>query len=1035
MSESNMSEYQSKSFSTWAIRNPIPPIVLFLVLTVAGLVAYKNLPINNMPAVVVPVVTVQITQPGAAASEIETQITRRVEGALAGLQGVKHITSNIAEGSSTSTIEFQLETNFDRAVNDSRDAISNIRDQLPKSILEPQIQRVEIDGGAILIYTLEAPEMRTEDASWFIDDTLNRELLSIRGVASVQRQGGVDHEITLTLDRSKLMALGVTAADISRQLAQTNIDLPGGRITLSGTEYALRTLGNVKTLELLKNTRIALSNGREVRLADLGILTDGGAEVRSITKLDGKPAITFQVFRSKGTSEITVAEKVKAKLAQIEASRKDVRFKEIFSLVTLTENSFKSTISNFFEGAALTIFVVFLFLRDKRATLIAAIAIPLSIIPTFLFMYWLGFTLNAVSLLAISLVTGVLVDDAIVEIENIHRHMREGKSPYAAAMIASDEIGLAVVATTLVICAVFVPVSFMGGVPGQFFIQFGLTVAIAAFFSLLVARLLTPMLAAYLLKTPQYHHDEKPNRWLIKYHALVNWTLDHRLKTIGIALLSMVLSFGMIPFLSAGFIPYEDYSQSRMTIELPRGSTVEQTDGAAQKVAAILKAQPEVEYVLTSIAGGSAGMSSPAAMGVGGASGVNVANIEVKLVAPNKRDLDQRTFENKILPELKKLPDMRINFANSAGAKDVSIALVGEDGEALMKAAEAVEREMRMIPELSSVGTTASLKQPEIIITPDFAKAAQLGVSVQAISDAVNIGTIGDIEANLAKFNYGNRQIPIRVRLPKENNQTISAIENLKLPTKNGGGIPLSAIATITFSSGPTTIERYDRQRKIALEANLNGIALGVAVDKINALPAMKNLPTGVKVQNSGDAEVMAELFAGFAQAIGAGLLMVYAIQVLLYKDWIQPFTRMAALPLSIGGAFIMLLLTGTDLSMPALIGVLMLMGIADKNSILLVDYMLELMARGKPRREAIVEACMVRVRPIVMTSLAMLAGMMPIALGIGLDTAFRAPMAIAVIGGLISSTALSLIFVPVMFSYVRDFEEWLIPKMKRVIA
>lgn len=1034
MSESQMSGYQSNSFSTWAIRNPIPPIVLFLVLTVAGLVAYKNLPINNMPAVIVPVVSVQISQPGAAPSEIETQITRKVEGALAGLQGVKHITSNISEGSSTSTIEFQLETNFDRAVNDARDSISNIRDQLPKSILEPQVSRVEIDGGAILIYTLEAPEMRAEDASWFIDDTLSRELLSIRGVASVQPQGGIGHEFTLTLDRNKLLALGVTAADISRQLAQTNIDLPGGRITLSGTEYTLRTLGNVKTIELLRDTRIALTNGREVRLGDLGTLTDGGAEVRSITKLDGKPAITFQIFRSKGASEITVANKVKAKLAEIEASRKDIQFKEIFSLVTLTENSFKGTVANFFEGAVLTIIVVFLFLRDKRATVIAALAIPLSIIPTFLFMYWLGFTLNAVSLLGISLVTGVLVDDAIVEIENIHRHMREGKSPYAAAMIASDEIGLAVVATTLVICAVFVPVSFMPGIPGQFFIQFGLTVAVAAFFSLLVARLLTPMLAAYLLKAPEHHHDEKPGRWLMKYHALVNWTLDHRLKTIGVALLSMVLSFGMIPFLSAGFIPYEDFSQSRLTLELPRGSIVEQTDAAAQRIAGILKQQPEVEYVLTSIAGGSSGLSDPAAMGAGGASGVNVANIEVKLVPPSKRDLDQRAFENRILPELKKLPDMRINFANSAGAKDVSIALLGEDGDALMKAAEAAEREMRQIPELSSVSTTASLKQPEIIIMPDFAKAAQLGISVQAISDTVNIGTIGDIEANLAKFNYGNRQIPIRVRL-KDTNQTISTIENLKLPSSKGGSVPLSAVASITYSSGPTTIERFDRQRKIALEANLNGIALGVAVDKINALPSMKNLPVGVRVQNSGDAEVMAELFAGFAQAIGAGLLMVYAIQVLLYKDWIQPFTRMAALPLSIGGAFIMLLITGTDLSMPALIGILMLMGIADKNSILLVDYMLELMARGKPRREAIIEACMVRARPIIMTSLAMLAGMMPIALGIGLDTAFRAPMAIAVIGGLISSTALSLIFVPVLFSYVRDFEEWALPKLKRIVS
>ncbi len=1022
----------SMPLSTWAIRNPIPPIVLFLVLTVAGLVAFFKLPINNMPSVVVPIVSVTISQPGASATEMETQVTRRVEGAIAGLQGVKHITSNISEGASVSTIEFHLETDFDRAMNDTRDAISNIRDQLPRSILEPNVQRVEIDGGAILVFSIEAPDMRAEELSWYIDDTLSRELLAIRGVASVQRSGGISHEITVTLDPAKLAAFGVSAADISRQLALTNIDLPGGRLRVEGTEYSLRTLGNVKTIEALRNTRIALGGGRDVRLGDLASIADGGAEVRSITKLDGKPAITFQVFRSKGSSEVTVGDKVEAKLAELEKQNPSITFKKIFSLVEFTEISFHSTIYTFFEGAILTIMVVFFFLRDKRATLLAAIAIPLSIIPTFLCMYFLGFTLNAVSLLAISLVTGVLVDDAIVEIENIHRHMKEGRNPYDAAVIAAEEIGLAVVATTLVICAVFAPVSFMGGLAGQFFIQFGLTVSIAAFFSLVVARLLTPMLAAYLLKAPS-HHEDKPSRFAERYHRLVEWTLANRLKTLGIAGLSMVFSFSLVPFLSTGFIPYEDFSQSRMTIELPRGATVEQTDAAAQTVKEILKKQPEVMYVLSSVAGDSQGMSSPTSAG-GGAAGVNVASLDIKLVPKQDRDISQRDFENRILPELKKLPDMRIEFANSAGVKDISIALVSEDAEALAISAESIEREMRGLSGISSVSTSESLQQPEIVIAPDFDKAAQLGISVQSLSDAVNIATIGDIEANLAKFNYGNRQIPIRVRLEGSEATSLETIKNLQIPTASGGSVPLSTVAEIRFGFGPTSIERYDRQRKIALEANLNGIPLGKALEEIYALPSMKNLPPSVKVLNTGDAEVMAELFASFLTAIGAGLMMVYAIQVLLYKDFIQPFTRMAALPLSIGGAFLALLLTGTDLNMPAVIGILMLMGIADKNSILLVDYMLEMIHAGVPRREAIMRACEVRARPIIMTSLAMLAGMMPIALGLGLDTAFRAPMAIAVIGGLISSTALSLIFVPVLFDYVRDFEEWIIPKLRRLL-
>jgi hydrophobe/amphiphile efflux-1 (HAE1) family protein len=1002
--------------STWAIKNPIPPIVLFLALTVGGLYAFMHMPVNNMPSVVVPIVAVNISQPGAAATEVEAQITKRVEGAIAGLQGVKKINSTITEGYSSTIIEFQLDTDFDRAVNDARDAISNIREQLPRSIQEPNIRRIEVDGGAILTYSVEAPEKRVEDLSWLIDDAISRELLSIRGVASITRQGGVEHEVTVTLDADRLNSYGITAADVSRQLAQTNLNMPGGRATLAGVEYTIRTLGSATSIEGLRNLELALPGNRAVRLGDIATVADGGAEQRSITRLNGKPVITFSVFRSKGSSEVQVAEQVELKLHQFEAATPGVKFKEIFSLVTLTEVSFKSAIYTFFEGALLTIIVVFLFLRDRRATMIAAVTIPLSIIPTFLVMYFLGFSLNTVSMLAITLVTGVLVDDAIVEIENIHRHMREGKKPYEASIVAAEEIGLAVVATTLVICAVFAPVSFMPGIIGQFFIQFGMTVVVAAFFSLVIARLLTPMMAAYLLKDSGHDQEEKSPRWLEKYGKLVHWTLDNRLKTLGFALVSLVISFGMIPFLSTGFLPYEDYSESNLTIELPRGATAVQTDAAAQQVAEILQQYKEVDYVLTS-------------------AGVNEASISVKLVSPKERDLDQRAFENMVLPALKKIPNIRITFANSSGAKDVSIALVGEDGAAIDAAARAITDEMRAMPDLSSVASSASLRQPEITVTPDFAKAAAAGVSVQAISDLINIATIGDTEANLAKFNAGNRQIPIRVRLPHSQMASIDTLRNLQLPTNSGDTIPLAAVATITFSEGPTLIERYNRMRKVALEANLNGVPLSEAMEKIYALPSMQNLPKGVEVEQTGDAELMGELFSGFLGAVVAGLMMVYLIQVLLYKDWIQPFTRMAALPLSIGGAFLALLITGTDLNLPAVIGLLMLMGIADKNSILLVDYMLDMIHKGTLRREAIIQACMIRAKPIIMTSLAMLAGMLPIALGIGLDTAFRAPMAIAVIGGLISSTALSLIFVPVLFSYVRDFEEWLFPKIQKILT
>ena len=1009
-----MSFHRQPSLATWAIRNPVPPLVFFLVLTITGIVAFMNLPITNMPAVVSPLISVQIKQSGASATDIDAQITRRVENAIAGIQGVKHIESTSSEGLSLNQVIFHLGTNADRALIDVREAIASVRDQLPKSIIEPQIKRIEIDGGAILIYSLEAFEMQQEEESWFIDNTLFRELLKIPGVARVERHGGVMHEITLNLDAQRLAAYGVSAATVSRELARTNINLPSGRIIVAGSEYLLRTLGSANTIELLKDTRITLGNQREIKLSDLGTLSKGGAEQRSISRLNGKPAVTFQIFRSQGSSEVTVASKVQETLNNIMIATPSMKFKQIFSLVTLTENTFKATVWSFFEGVALTMLVVFLFIRDKRATAITTIAIPLSIIPTFLCFSLLGFTLNTLSMLGITLVIGVVVDDAIVEIENIHRHMREGKKPYNAALVAVNEIGQAVIATTLVICAVFIPVSFMDDLPGQFFKQFGLAVAISAFFSLLVARLLIPMLAAYLMKTPS-QVQRKPNIYIEKYYVFVEWTLTHRLKTMGFAALSMILSFSIIPLLSIDFIPHEDYSQSRIAIELPSGSTLEQTDAAAQRVAAILKPHKEVQYILTTVQEGA----------------INKASIEVKLVPRNQRNLDQRTFEQVVLPELKQLPDMRIHFTNPNGKKDVSIMLVSDEKEVLMNTAIAVEREMRTITGLSSVSTTASLKQPEMIITPDFAKAAMLGIHVQTISEVINSATIGDIDVNLAKFNDGDRQIPIRIRLPKNTTQSISTIGNLTLPTNKGVSVPLSAIATITFNSGLTSIERYDRQYKISLEANLNGMTLGTAIHAIYNLPSIKKLPQTVSVQKYGDTEIMEELFAGFWKVIGAGLLMVYAIQVILYKDWIQPFTRMAAIPLSIGGAFIMLLITGIDLSMPTLIGILMLIGIVDKNSILLVDCMLSLIRRGMPKREAILRACRVRAVPIIMTSLAMIAGMIPVAL---FDTSFRAPMAIAVIGGLISSTALSLIFVPVMFSYVRDFEEWLFPKLRKII-
>ena len=998
------------SFSTWSIRNPVPPILLFAMLTLAGIVAFLQLPITAMPNVATPEVDVVVLQPGATPSELEMETTRRVEDAVASLPGVRRVVSTITEGQSLTKIEFRLDVGLDRAMNDVRNAVGAIRQDLPATVREPIVRRADDTGRPVGIYIAEAPEMPSAELSRFVDHTVARDLLALRGVSRVARSGGTDEEIAVVLDPATLASLGIGAADVSRQLAASNQNVPGGRLTFGATEYALRTVGRAGSLQALAGTRIAVPGGREVRLSDIGTVTLGASEVRNITKVDGRPAITFMVYKDPAASEVDVARAVRERLQTLEGTS-SVKFRVGFSDIDFVEIGYRATMVNFLEGALLTVLVVFAFLRDRRATLIAALTIPLSIVPTFLVMQWLGFTLNMISLLAVTLVTGVLVDDAIVEIENIHRHMRQGKSPWRAAIDAADEIGLSVIATTLVICAVFVPVSFMGGLPGLYFQQFGLTVAIAAFFSLVVARLLTPMLASRLLREAAPEHSiEGP--WLARYLRVVGWTMRHRGKTLAMALGCVVVSFALVPLLPTGFMPYDDYSVASISVEVPRGNTIEQTDQAAQKVADLLRKRPEVEYVLT-IAGEGDGA-------------INKARLYVKLVPPAQRSLSEREFTARAYPEIAALPDMRVNFDSLSGQKDVSIALVSDDAQALTTAAEAAKREMLQVPGLISVDSSAGQEQPEIVVEMDRLKAAEFGITSQQVGEAISVATIGDDVPRLSKFNHRNREIPVRVRLPHGQLTDLGTLENLKLPTAAGGSVPLASVAHLRYGRGPATIERYDRERRINLEASLDGIALGTAMERIEALPTMKSLPAGVRVLNTGDAEFVNELMVSFLKAMGTGLFLVYAIQVLLYRDWLQPLARMMALPLSIGGAFLLLFATGMELSLPALLGMMMLMGIADKNSILLVDAMLERIREGMPRTEAIMQACRTRARPIVMTSVAMTAGMVPLALGVSMDSAFRAPMAIAVIGGLLSSTVLSLLLVPVLFSFVHDIELWL---------
>lgn len=1001
----------SVNISAWAIRKPIPSLVLFAILMTAGWMSFSSLPITNMPAIDVPIVSVTVDQAGAAPSELETQVTKRVEAAVAGLSNVKHITSTIGDGVSTTTIEFQLETSVDRAMNDVRDAISNIVGDLPLSADAPLIQRIDIEGGAIATYAVASELKSSEELSWFIDDRVARALQSVRGVAQVKRQGGVEREIRVSLDPAKLQAFDVTASEVNSQLLRRNLDVAGGRSTIGNQEQSVRTLGGAVSIGDLAATRIILPGNRQIALEELGSISDGAAEARMGATLDGEPIVAFGIYRAKGYSDVTVANAVKTKLAELSDANPDITLSLIDTTLTDIQNDYDSAMNTLIEGAILAVIVVFLFLRNLRATLITSLAIPMSILPTFFVMQLFGFSLNTISLLAITLVTGVLVDDAIVEIENIVRHMRMGKSAYRASIEAADEIGLAVLATTATIVAVFVPVSFMGGIAGQYFKQFGITVGVAAAFSLLVARLITPMLAAYFM-----HSDapkEKPDGFAITaYTRILEWTIHWRSLTIAAGLVIFAGTIVLATMLPSSFLPEDDSSRTTLNIELPPGSTLAQTEKAALEITEILKRAPEVASVYATVGGGETGSAE-----------VRKGMLVINLVPRSKRSIGQKEFEASIEGKLADIADLRSHFSSGNGGREFAMILSGSDSEAIERGAIGLETAIRAnVPQLRNVLANAAMERPEIRITPKSAEAAALGVSVAQIAETVRIATMGDTAENLAKFSADERQINIRVQLNDTARADVSTFESLRVRRDNGDVIPLLAVADIGLMQGPTVIDRYDRERRIILEGDLaSGAALGDALAAVQALPEVRDLPVGLTLREHGDAELMEEVFSGFALAMVAGLVLVLAVLVLLFVDVLQPITILLSLPLSVGGAFIALLLTGHSIGLPVIIGFLMLMGIVTKNAILLVEFAIEEIAAGVDRTTALINAGRHRAQPIIMTTLAMSAGMLPSALALGDGGAFRAPMAIAVIGGLITSTLLSLVFVPAVFTIMDD--------------
>jgi multidrug efflux pump subunit AcrB len=1014
--------------SAWSIRNPIPAVLLFIMLTLGGLMGFKAMKIQNFPDIDLPTVTVTASLPGASPAQLETEVARKIENSIASVQGLKHLYTKVQDGTATITAEFRLEKPTQQAVDDVRDAVSRVRSDLPSDLRDPVIAKMELSGAPILTYTVASERMDDEALSWFVDNTVTKGLLSVRGVGAVARVGGVAREVRVELDPARLQALGATAADISRQLRQIQQEASGGRTDVGGAEQSVRTIATVQSADELARMEIALSDGRRVRLDQVAKVADTVAEQRSAALLNGKPVVGFEITRTRGAGEVDVAVGVRAELEKLKAAHPEISVTEAFNFVDPVQENFDGSMLLMYEGAVLAVLVVWLFLRDWRATFVATVALPMSVIPTFAAMYLMGFTLNVVTLLSLSLVVGVLVDDAIVEIENIMRHLRMGKTPFQAAMEAADEIGLAVIATTFTLIAVFLPTAFMAGVPGKFFVQFGWTAAIAVFFSLVVARMLTPMMAAYILKPPKREVPEPG--WTARYMGWVRWCLKHRVWTSLAAIVFLVGSFALVPLLPTGFIPPDDLSQTQVNIALPPGSTFKQTLAAAEQARELVQKNPNVKLVYTAVGGGSTG-SDPFAPA--GAAEVRKATLTINMTPRKERGgLSKQAIEGQLRDALAVLPGARVNVGFGGSSEKYVLVLAGEDGRALLEHARVVERDLRTLPGIGNVTSTSSLVRPELIVRPDFAKAADQGVTSAAIADTLRIATAGDYDQGLAKLNLSQRQVPVVVKLAADARTDLDLLSRLAVPGARGP-VMLGNVANFAIDSGPAQIDRYDRQRNINFEIELNQQPLGEVQERALALPSLKNLPAGVTQTAVGDAEAMTELFASFGLAMLTGVLCIYVVLVLLFKDFVQPATILAALVLSIPGAFLALFITHTALSMPSMIGLIMLMGIATKNSILLVEY--AIMARRDfhmTRLEAVLDACHKRARPIVMTTIAMGAGMMPIALGIGVDPSFRSPMAIVVIGGLITSTFLSLLVIPVLFTYVDDVVQRLVRLFQR---
>jgi hydrophobe/amphiphile efflux-1 (HAE1) family protein len=1012
-----------------SIERPVFATMMILSLVVLGLFSYLKLNIDQFPDVDFPYVTATTVLAGAGPEQIETDVTKKIEDAVNTIAGVDHIQSISQEGVSTVIVQFKLEVEGQQAALDVREKIAAIRSELPDDIEDPVIQR--LDPASTPIFTLTVSGERSpKEITTFTKNVIKKRLENVSGVGRVDLVGGAEREIQIIVDAARLQAYNLSIQDVIQSVGAANVEIPAGNLEQGNRQLLLRTMGKYKSVEDFDNVVVATPGGKVVHLSEVATVEDGTKEQESLSRLNGNQAVGLSILRQSGSNTVRVAEAIQAQIAQIRKELpSDIQLTIARDNSTFIRESVNDVLFDILYGGLMAVIVVYLFLANMRSTIISAIALPTSIIASFIIMYALGFTLNTMTLMALSLAVGLLIDDAIVVIENIYRHMEDGESPIEAAKAATSEIGLAVMATTFTVVAVFVPVAFMPGIVGRFFYEFGITVAVAVLVSLFVAFTLTPMLSSRWLNREDEELTNEGNilrrglYWFNhafalmgeKYRKAIAWSLAHR-KTVVVGSIAIFLSsFFFMRFLGNAFFPTMDQSEFNVVVTAAPGTSLAGTSQLCAQAEDVLRTFPEVTSTLTTIGAG----SDPVTKGT----------ILVKIVKKAERKKGIEQIMDEARAEISRIPGANFGFMVTGGMggnqKSAILSVQGQDFATLQGIAGEVEYIFRTTPGAADVENSYETSKPEVRLAIDREKASDLGINVSLIATSARAMVDGYVAT---KFQEGDEQFDVRVRLNKSDRTSLENVRAMTIKgTKDADNgqkvlIPLGSVAEIQQASGPARINRYDRQREIRIDANLSGRLLGEVLADAQKRTARIEMPPGYSVKVAGMGEMQAESFANILLSLGLAIVFVYIVLAAQFESFKHPFSIMLALPMSLIGAVFALLVFKSSISVMSLIGIIMLMGLVTKNGILLVDYANVMRDRGHERTEALVMAGATRLRPILMTTFAMIFGMMPVAFAFGEGSELRSPMGQAVIGGLITSTLLTLFVVPVVYSIIDDF-------------